>query len=91
MKYRIDEGPFSFGPGFVLGLTDAQAEPRRHRLEPREDGVYGVIEPVEFKAGEEVEVIAGDVGRAALDRMTELGGDPPEPPEDEHPTRRRRR
>lgn len=92
MRYRIDAGPFSFGPGFVLGLSEAQSNPRLHRLEARGDDVFAVIEPIEFKAGEEVEVLAGDLGRAGQDKMIELGGDPPEPAEkdDDHPRRRRK-
>lgn len=43
-----------FGPGTILGLTVAQAEPRSHALKAMGDGRYEVTSRVEFKAGEVV-------------------------------------
>ena len=37
-----------------IALTDAQAEPRANRLQRRGEGVYEVVLPVQFKAGEEI-------------------------------------
>lgn len=86
MKYRIDVGPFGFGPGMVLALTPSQAEARRGRVAERLGGAYDVVELVEFKRGEVVDIVAGDFGKAGLDRMTPIGDDGefaplPEPPE----------
>lgn len=86
MKYRIDIGPFGFGPGMVLGLTPSQAAARQGRIAPRLGGAYDVVELVEFKAGEIVDVVAGDFGKAGIDRMTPIGEDgefapPPAAPE----------
>lgn len=46
----------SFGPGSVLGLTDAQAAPRSQSLNVIRKGIYEVVGPVQFKAGEEVAI-----------------------------------
>lgn len=85
MKYRVEQGPFRFGPGFVLGLAPEQARPRLHRLEAREDG-FVVVAPVEFKTGEVIELVAGDLGRAWVGRL-----EPVEPEPAAKPARRRRR
>jgi hypothetical protein len=76
MKYRIDVGPFAFGPGFVLRLTEEQAASRMHRLVHRTGSDFEVVDkPVEFKTGEIVEVVAGDIGRAGQDRLVNLDAD----------------
>lgn len=74
MKYRIDEGPVGIGPGFVLALTTEQVVHRVHRLRPRQDGAYDVLEPLQFKAGEVIDVLSGDLGKAMLAKVTALQG-----------------
>lgn len=71
MRYRVESGVLRLGPGFVLGLTPEQAMPRRHNL--RIEGEHAVVVvPVEFKAGETIDIVAGDLGAAALDRLVAL-------------------
>jgi hypothetical protein len=74
MKYRIEEGPIRLGPGFVLALTPEQLVHRSDRLNRRDDGSYAVVEPVEFKTGEVVEVLEGEIGKAVLDKLRGIGG-----------------
>jgi len=79
MRYRVIEAAVQFGPGIVLGLTAEQAAARRHRLMPAADG-FTVAEPVEFKVGEVVEVLAGDVGKGLADRLVPADQPVPERP-----------
>jgi hypothetical protein len=47
--------PLSLGVGTLVGLSQAQAEPRKHALEPTGTrGVYQAKGPLSFKAGEVV-------------------------------------
>lgn len=54
-----------FPAGFILKLTAEQAAARAHRLRPVDTG-HAVMEPVEFKRGEIVGVLAGDIGKGFL-------------------------
>lgn len=54
-----------FPAGFILKLTVEQAAARAHRLRPVETG-HAVMEPVEFKRGEIVGVLTGDIGKGFL-------------------------
>jgi hypothetical protein len=38
--------------GGEIGLTEDQAAPRRRRLEGGRKGIYTILKPVKFKAGE---------------------------------------
>ena len=82
MKYRVENGPFGFGQGFVLRLTEEQAGPRMHRLQRSGDEFMVIDKPVEFKTGEIVEVIAGDIGRGGQDRLVALDAPPKVQPAD---------
>lgn len=76
MRYRVEVGPLRVGPGVILGLTDHQARGRAHNLD-RIDLGFVPIAPVEFKAGEVVEIVSGDVGKAMLARLVALDADAP--------------
>jgi len=49
-KYLVT-GTASIGAG-VLELTHAQALPRKHNLEEIKDGIYRIVNQVQFKTGE---------------------------------------
>ncbi len=85
MKLYEVVGPVArFPVGFVLGLRPEQAKARAHRLRKTDDG-YEVVEPVEFKRGEVVHVIAGDVGKGRLIRAVEGGRETGQVSSDEIP------
>jgi len=37
-----------------IGLADDQVRPRANRLKKIHDGIYGILAPVQFKAGETI-------------------------------------
>lgn len=76
MRYRVESGPLRVGPGVILGLTDQQAAGRAHRLN-RIDVGFAPTDVVEFKAGEVVEIVSGDVGKAMLAGLIPLDADTP--------------
>jgi len=66
MKY-VSTQPITLPEGSVLGLTPAQAAPRRHALKPTgKRGVYTTTQPVQFKAGESF-YYDGDIPRGMAD------------------------
>jgi hypothetical protein len=66
-----------FGPGFVLKLTDEQLASRAHCLDAVKGG-HAVREPIEFKFGEEVEVVAGTFSKVDLEDVTPAAEPAPE-------------
>lgn len=62
-RYRV-VATLSLFTGSVVGLSEAQHEPRESHLHARGDGVYEVTAPVQFKAGEELGVV--DAPKALL-------------------------
>lgn len=55
-KYVITDRYVNFGISEVLGLTDKQYESRQHLLKKLKDGKYQVLQTVQFKRGEVVEL-----------------------------------
>jgi len=70
-RYRLIE-QVTFGPGTLLGLSEAQLARRRHVpvFEP-EGGAHRTIAMVQFKAGEELGV-DGDLPRSLSIKMQPL-------------------
>lgn len=62
MRYRVLQ-PMSLPKGTLLGLTEAQAAARHFALRPSVDGLWEVLQTVQFKAGETIEV-GGEVPKA---------------------------
>ena len=52
-KKYIVTAIFATLPGGIVTLTTAQASTRSHNLKPLDDGRYEIVNPVQFKAGEE--------------------------------------
>jgi hypothetical protein len=68
MKY-VSTQPITLSEGSVLGLTPAQAAPRRHALKPSgKKGVYTTTQPVQFKAGESF-YYEGDIPKGMADAV----------------------
>lgn len=80
--YEVKNGVSTFGVGMILDLTQEQAEVRRHSLSPK--GKYYVVnQPVCFKQGEKVGVVAGGVSKKLLEGLKNLDKKeetPPTPP-----------
>lgn len=64
-KYEVIGRVARFAAGFILALTDEQAGTRARRLRRVEAG-FEVLEAVEFKRGEVVGVLAGEIGKGIL-------------------------
>lgn len=78
--YTVTGRAAAFGVGMVLALSPSQAEARKSRLSPCGAGAFRVVEPVEFKAGESITVIFGDVPKTAMANLAEESArDEPEP------------
>lgn len=58
IRFKIVAGPVAFGPGQLIGLTEAQAKARRHNVEVVKAGktvtVVRLAAPQQFKTGEEI-------------------------------------
>ncbi|ATE76621.1 MULTISPECIES: hypothetical protein [Pseudomonas] len=68
-KYRVDQPITLYGGELIL--TDAQASARAHSLEQVKKGRYTIVQPVQFKIGEEI-VIPGEPDKALAQRVTKL-------------------
>lgn len=63
-RYAVTGVKVKFGPGFVLELDKEQADSRSHLLEKIKSGHYRVLTQVEFKRGEELGIVSGDIPKA---------------------------
>lgn len=78
MREYQTTGVIRINSGYI-GLDKRQAGARRSRVKPtKDDGVYEVLKPIEFKAGEKIRMDAPD--KVILDRMQDLTPPDPEAP-----------
>ena len=68
--YRVDTKSYRFFHGLVQ-LTEKQAGLRAHQLKPQGDGIFEIVQPIEFKAGEELGY-DGEVNAALLQNITPI-------------------
>jgi len=68
--YRVDAKSYSFFHGLVQ-LTEKQAKPRAHQLKPLGEGIFEIVQPIEFKAGEELG-FDGEVNARLLQNITPI-------------------
>ena len=73
-QYEVTGGKIIFGPGFVLGLAEKQAQLRLKNLQKLKDGLYRVIASVEFKRGEVIGIPDGAVPKTMASSLAEIGG-----------------
>jgi hypothetical protein len=64
--YKVIGNVAILGVGLVLKLTQAQATTRSNLLKKKKDDIYIVLEPVQFKQGEIVTVVSGNVSKAVM-------------------------
>lgn len=74
-RYKVTGIKVRFGPGFVLDLGNEQAAARSARLDKVKGGHYRVQEAVEFKRGEEIGVVKGDVPKSWQGFLEPAGDD----------------
>lgn len=79
MRRYIVTGASANFAGGVLKLTKEQAKAREHALEDLGDGYFEVMTPVGFKRGEIVG-FDGEVNKALLQLVDEIGEAPSAPP-----------
>jgi len=77
-RYVVTGASANFASG-VLKLTKEQAKAREHALEDLGDGYFEVMTPVGFKRGEIVG-FDGEVNKALLQLVDEIGEAPSAPP-----------
>ncbi len=73
-RYTVTGVKVKFGPGFVLELDKAQASSRSHLLEKIKSGHYRVLTQVEFKRGEELGIVSGEIPKAWTGFLSPVGG-----------------
>lgn len=71
-KYEITGGKIVFGPGFLLGLEEKQAQSRLKNLQKLKDGLYRVVAAVEFKRGEVIVIPDGAVSKTMAGSLAEV-------------------
>lgn len=81
--YRVDTKSYKFFHGLVQ-LTEKQAGVRAHQLIPRGEGIFEIVQPIEFKAGEELG-FDGEVNAALLQNITPIPEIKTEKKEEEPP------
>ncbi|MCB9980268.1 MAG: hypothetical protein H6863_03910 [Rhodospirillales bacterium] len=82
-KYKVTGVKVRFGSGFILALSDDQAETRPTQLKKtKKKGQYEVLSTVEFKQGEEIGVVKGDIPKSWWDTVEQVSAkERPEPSE----------
>lgn len=67
-KYVVTGSKVSFGAGFVLGLSDEQIKTRSLQLK-KYGKTYQVLNAVEFKRGEIIDIISKNLTKATLNNL----------------------
>jgi hypothetical protein len=75
MRYRITQ-PATI-PAGVLGLTEQQAAARAYALKSIGHGLYEVLQPVQFKRGEQIDI--DESAAKALLKLVEQSSEQPKP------------
>ena len=70
--YKVTGHIAIIGVGIVLKLSSSQAETRASSLKQKKKGIYIVLEPVQFKQGEEITIISGNVSKSVLKNLSDL-------------------
>lgn len=79
-KYKVIGPKVTFGTGFVLGLSEEQIKTRSLQL--RKYGKnYQVLETVEFKRGEIIDIISKNLTKSTLDNLEAIEVPPKTSPE----------
>ena len=71
-NYKVTGHIAIIGVGIVLKLSSPQAETRTSSLKQKKKDIYIVLEPVQFKQGEEISIISGNVSKSVLKNLSDL-------------------
>ena len=71
-NYKVTGHIAIIGVGIVLKLFSSQAETRASSLKQKKKDIYIVLEPVQFKQGEEIIIISGNVSKSVLKNLSDL-------------------
>ena len=71
-NYIVTGAKVRFGPGFILALSKAQAALRSHVLHHEKGKNYAVLDTVEFKQGEIIGIVEGEVPKSWWDTLEEI-------------------
>ena len=74
-NYKVTGHIAILGVGIVLKLSNSQASIRQSSLKQKSKDTYTVLEPVQFKQGEEIVIISGNVSKSLLSNLTDLSED----------------
>jgi predicted DNA-binding antitoxin AbrB/MazE fold protein len=74
--YKIIGHSAILGVGLTLKLTKAQAATRTQLLKQKKKDIYIVLEPVQFKQGEIVTVVDGNVSKSVLANLEDTSKKP---------------
>ena len=74
-KYKVTGHIAALGVGMVLKLSSSQAGIRQSSLKQKSKDTYTVLEPVQFKQGEEIIIVSGNVSKSLLNNLTDLSED----------------
>ena len=81
--YEVTGVKVRFASGFILALSDEQAETRKPFLKKaKRKGQYEVLQTVEFKQGEKIGIVKGEIPKSWWDTLKQTSAkDRPEPSE----------
>ena len=74
-NYKVTGHIAILGVGIVLKLSNSQASIRQSSLKQKSKDTYTVLEPVQFKQGEEIIIVSGNVSKSLLNNLTDLSED----------------
>ena len=74
-KYKVTGHIAILGVGMVVKLINSQASIRQSSLKQKSKDTYTVLEPVQFKQGEEIIIVSGNVSKSLLNNLTDLSED----------------
>ena len=74
-NYKVTGHIAILGVGIVLKLSDSQASIRQSSLKQKSKDTYTVLEPVQFKQGEEIIIVSDNVSKSLLNNLTDLSED----------------
>ena len=74
-NYKVTGHIAILGVGIVLKLSNSQASIRQSSLKQKSKDTYVVLEPVQFKQGEEIFIVSGNISKSLLTNLTDLSED----------------